>query len=89
MVSIALHRRICTRHPPGAKTGIHVKSQRGRGGVVSGVVFRNITLIKPAAAVSITLNYHTGLPQGNATSTPVFSNITLVDVTSSGAQDGA
>lgn len=73
----------------GAKTGIHVKSQRGRGGLVSNVLFRNITLVDPSTAVSLTLNYHTGLPQGNASSTPVFDNITLSQVTSSGATDGA
>jgi polygalacturonase len=42
-------------------TGIRMKSERGRGGIVSGVTYRNIDMVEiQGQCVQITLNYHGG-----------------------------
>eukprot|EP00041_Stephanoeca_diplocostata_P013141 m.227352 g.227352 ORF g.227352 m.227352 type:complete len:435 (+) comp19235_c0_seq1:177-1481(+) len=62
-------------------TGIRMKSQRGRGGVVSDVTYRNITMESiEGQCVQITLNYHAGIPPTNKTGTPVFNGIVLENV---------
>eukprot|EP00936_MAST-01D_sp_MAST-1D-sp1_P000926 g926.t1 len=62
-------------------TGIRMKSQRGRGGIVQGVTYRNIDMKSIGGqCVQITLNYHAGLEPTNATATPQFKDITLQDV---------
>ena len=62
-------------------TGIRLKSQRGRGGVVSGVTYRNIHMRSIAGeCVQVTLNYHSGLAPTNATATPVFRDLVFENV---------
>ena len=58
-----------------------MKTERGRGGVVSGVTYRNIHMQEiQGQCVQITLNYHAGLPPTNRTGTPVFKDILLDNV---------
>ncbi len=65
----------------GTGTGVRLKSERGRGGVVRDIVYRNISLYNIGGqAVQMTLNYATGLPPGNASSTPVMRNVWLQDI---------
>lgn len=62
-------------------TGIRMKTQRGRGGVVSGITYRNIDMHEiQGQCVQITLNYHAGLLKTNKTGTPVFKDILLENV---------
>ena len=62
-------------------TGIRMKTERGRGGVVSGVTYRNIDMHEiQGQCVQITLNYHNGLPRTNKTGTPVMKDILLENV---------
>ena len=43
-------------------TGIRMKSERGRGGIVSGVTYRNIHMDEiQGQCIQVTLNYHAGL----------------------------
>ena len=62
-------------------TGIRMKTQRGRGGVVSGITYRNIDMQEiQGQCVQVTLNYHAGLLKTNKTGTPVFKDILLENV---------
>lgn len=61
-------------------TGVRMKSQRGRGGVVEDVVYRRIDMKEIGGqCIQITLNYHPE-PPTNKTATPVFKNILLEDI---------
>lgn len=65
----------------GTGYGIRVKTQRGRGGLVSGIMFENMTLTAiEGNALQINMNYHAGLKPTNASATPHFANITIRDV---------
>eukprot|EP00051_Salpingoeca_urceolata_P020689 m.313611 g.313611 ORF g.313611 m.313611 type:complete len:427 (-) comp19664_c0_seq11:3147-4427(-) len=68
--------------------GPRLKSQRGRGGVVDGIVFRNITASNLNQMIQLTLYYHKGLDPTNATATPRFQNILLEDLKFSGSDRG-
>jgi hypothetical protein len=58
-----------------------MKSERGRGGVVENVTYRNIHMADiQGQCVQVTLNYHAGLAPTNATGTPKFRNILLENV---------
>jgi polygalacturonase len=72
----------------GTGTGIRMKSQRGRGGLVSNSVYRNISMVNVGLALQFTLNYHPNLPPTNATATPRFDGILVEDVVSDGATVG-
>ena len=62
-------------------TGIRMKAQRGRGGVVSDVTYKNIHMEEiQGQCVQVTLNYHADLKPTNKTGTPVFRNILLENV---------
>eukprot|EP00935_MAST-01C_sp_MAST-1C-sp1_P002031 g2031.t1 len=62
-------------------TGIRMKSERGRGGVVSGITYRRIDMQSIGSqCVQITLNYHAGLQPTNKSATPVFKDLLLEDV---------
>ena len=56
----------------GTINGPRIKSERGRGGVVDGITFRNIMAHDVRTMVSVTLNYHAGLAPTNKTATPVL-----------------
>ena len=66
--------------------GIRLKSQRGRGGVVHDVTYRNIHKKSiDEECVQVTLNYDANGPpstdtQTNATATPAFQNIAFENV---------
>lgn len=61
----------------GTETGPRIKSERGRGGFVANVTFRNITMANIGSAFQITEYYINPPPPTNASATPHFSNITL------------
>ena len=63
----------------GTYIGIRMKSQRGRGGVVSGITYRNIRMVNIATdCVRLNLDYHPDLNRTNASATPIFRDILLV-----------
>ena len=72
----------------GGGCGPRIKSERGRGGAVENVVYRNLRLFNLTQAVQITDNYDPGLAPTNATATPVFRNITIADVRAEGCAAG-
>lgn len=73
----------------GTGTGIRIKSERGRGGSVSNVVYENITLIDiQGEAVQITLNYASNLPPTNATGTPTLMGVYIHNVTAINPKQG-
>lgn len=62
----------------GTYIGIRMKSQRGRGGVVSGISYRNISMRNIATdCIRLNLNYHPDINRTNASATPVFKDILL------------
>ena len=65
----------------GTDRGPRIKSERGRGGVVDGIVYRNIVAKDVATALSLTLAYQHGLPPTNVTATPRLRNVLLQNVT--------
>ena len=65
----------------GTSSGPRIKSQRGRGGVVDGITYRNVTARNLGDMVQLTLNYHTGLSPTNKTATPVMRNVLIEDCT--------
>lgn len=77
----------------GTNCGPRIKSQRGRGGVVSGIIFRNITAFDLSAMLCVTLNYHAGLAPTNWTATPrlrgvLFEGIRFLGGHAAGGFDG-
>lgn len=59
----------------GTENGPRIKSQRGRGGVIRGVVYRNITAKNVHAMIDVTMNYHSGLDPTNASATPQLHDV--------------
>jgi polygalacturonase len=72
----------------GISAGPRLKSERGRGGLVTNVTWRDITLVNAGQAVQVTDNYDPGLPPTNATATPRFENISVIGLHSSNASSG-
>ena len=72
----------------GTGAGVRLKSERGRGGVVSNVTWQQLTLVNVGQVLQVTDNYDPGLPPTNATATPRFENISIIDVRSVNAQTG-
>lgn len=70
----------------GTGAGPRIKSQRGRGGVVEDITYRNVSMHNVDTAFQVTLNYHAGLPPMNASATPVLRNVLFDGVTSEGAK---
>jgi polygalacturonase len=68
----------------GTAIGPRIKSQRGRGGVVANVVFRNLTLVGVPAPIVVTEYYEQSLPPQNASATPRFANISVEGLTARG-----
>jgi polygalacturonase len=64
----------------GTANGPRLKSQRGRGGMISDILYQNITMTNMGQGISITLNYHPSLPPTNATATPQMHNVTIAQV---------
>ncbi len=59
----------------GTERGPRIKSQRGRGGLVDTIVFRNITADGLETAISFTLNYHSDIKPTNESATPRLQNV--------------
>lgn len=72
----------------GSSAGPHVKSCRGRGGIVQNITYRRITTVGVDNAIYVTLNYHKGLLPTNATATPQFHNLLFEDQVHTNAQHG-
>ena len=73
----------------GIGTGVRLKSERGRGGVIDGIVYRNISLSNvQGQAIQVTLNYASNLPPTNATATPSMRNVLVQDVSAVGVEYG-
>jgi polygalacturonase len=64
----------------GGGCGPRIKSERGRGGLVANITYRNIVMRDCAEALQITDNYDPGIPPTNATATPVFRNISMLNI---------
>jgi polygalacturonase len=55
---------------------IHLKSQRGRGGYIRDVTFRNITMLgETHQAILVSMHYSNNIGPTNQTATPHFSDI--------------
>lgn len=65
----------------GTQRGPRIKSQRGRGGLVDGITYKNIVADELGVAFSLSLNYHAGLPPTNASGTPRLRNVLLQNLT--------
>lgn len=73
----------------GLGTGVRIKSQRGRGGLVANVTYRDIRLANTdGEAVQLTMNYNPGLPPTNATATPRLFNVTVENLVSDKSKQG-
>lgn len=66
----------------GTDNGVRMKSERGRGGIVQDILYKNISMKDIGTSIDITLNYHQGLLPTNATATPQFHNIALEQIRS-------
>jgi polygalacturonase len=71
----------------GTLTGPRIKSERGRGGLVANVTYRNITLHNVQSAFQVTEYYINPPPPTNASATPSFKNITLENILASGSME--
>jgi len=55
---------------------IHLKAQRGRGGYIKDIYFKNITMLgETNQAILVSMHYSNRIGPTNATATPAFSNI--------------
>jgi polygalacturonase len=69
----------------GTGCGIRMKTERGRGGIVEDITYRDITMKNIASeAVQMTLNYHAGIKPTNKTATPIFRNLLIENVWADG-----
>ena len=63
----------------GSEVGPHIKSCRGRGGVVSNVTYNNVVTTNTQAGIYFTLDYVSGLPPTNATATPQVRDVRVTN----------
>lgn len=62
-------------------TGVRLKSERGRGGLIDNIIYRNLTLSSIGGqAIQVTLNYANNLPPTNVTATPRMQNILVENI---------
>ena len=73
----------------GTLRGPRIKSQRGRGGVVSDITFRDLVAHNVGTLLTLNLEYHPGLPPTNASATPVLRNVLMDRITAYTTPDGA
>lgn len=70
------------------KHGPYMKTQRGRGGTVSNITFKNLRVEGDVGfAIGLTLNYHPGLPPTNSSATPHFEGIAFENFSSHGCSE--
>jgi polygalacturonase len=75
----------------GTRTGIRIKSQRGRGGIVEAVTADNIVMQDVPTPFSITMYYSGGAaeakPEPVGEGTPLFRDISLANILARGAKN--
>lgn len=67
--------------------GPRIKTQRGRGGVVDGITYRNIVAENVGEMIQMTMEYSGHLPATNATATPVLRNFLFENVSFRGGDN--
>ena len=72
----------------GTNRGPRIKSERGRGGTVSDITYRNISAKNLEAMISLTLNYASGLKPTNESATPRLKNILIENCQFIGGNNG-
>ena len=67
-------------------TGLLIKTNRGRGGVVEDILFERITMLNVSQcyswipALTVDMQYKPDKPPDNATATPLIQNVTFRDI---------
>ena len=64
----------------GTDRGPRIKSCRGRGGHIDGIVYRNITGENVETSISFDFDYESGLKPTNKSATPTLSNVLLENI---------
>jgi polygalacturonase len=64
----------------GTDRGPRIKSCRGRGGHIDGIVYRNITGENVDTSISFDFDYESGLKPTNKSATPALSNVLLENI---------
>jgi polygalacturonase len=73
----------------GTATGPRLKSQRGRGGHILNVTFKNFVQTSVGTGLDFTMYYSGASPvPGNASSTPVFAGVTVSNLTTTAVAPG-
>jgi len=71
----------------GTLIGARLKTQRGRGGVISGITYRNVEIRNvESRCFELTMNYQPGIAPTNATATPLVENILYENITCASGQ---
>eukprot|EP00944_MAST-04C_sp_MAST-4C-sp1_P011892 g11892.t1 len=73
----------------GTDRGPRIKSCRGRGGHINGIVYRNITAEDVGTSISFDFNYVSGIPRTNKSATPTLSNVLLENIRFTNSQNSA
>ena len=81
----------------GTDTGIRLKSQRGKGGVVEDLTYENLTMIHIVKDAILITSYYPTIPNNSQNdpaqpadaNTPVWRNIKIKNVTASGSKQAA
>jgi polygalacturonase len=80
-------RNVTVRHfeVDGTELGLSIKTERGRGGTIEDCSFENVTIRGTGcAALQLNMQYHIGIPVGNATTTPIMRNISFTGINATG-----
>ena len=72
----------------GTHSGVRIKDQRGRGGYVKNITYRNATMDGVESVLRINQFYHGGIPPTNATATPTFEQFLVQDITAKNSGGG-
>ena len=68
----------------GTLRGPRIKAERGRGGTVSNITFRDVKAANVTTGISVNMEYQQGIPPTNATATPVFQNFVFERISFTG-----
>ncbi|CAJ1340141.1 unnamed protein product, partial [Effrenium voratum] len=66
--------------------GPRVKTQRGRGGVIDGILFKDIKAAQMGEMLQMTMEYSGDLPKTNVSATPAIRNVVFDNVVFSGGR---
>lgn len=72
----------------GTGAGVRIKDQRGRGGYVRNITYRNAVMKKVGAVLEITQFYHSGIPPTNSSATPTFEDFLVQNITATESECG-